>query len=82
MIIGGDGLICKEGYNEIIYSEGELNKESVVRKFRTTAYDFYKEIIMNYRRIITDLEVWRIQEYADVFPKSKMISKAIDEEVM
>ena len=44
--------------------------------------DLYKEIIMNYREIIGSLEIWRIQEYAAIFPKSKMISKALDEEVM
>ena len=33
------------------------------------------------RRYISG-EIWRIQEYAAVFPKSKMISKALDEEVM
>jgi hypothetical protein len=45
-------------------------------------HDLYKEIIINYREMINDLEIWRIQEYAAVFPKSKMISKALDEEVM
>ena len=37
---------------------------------------------MHYREQIQDLEIWRIQEYAAVFPKSKMIAKALDEEVM
>jgi hypothetical protein len=45
------------------------------------SYDLYKEIIGNYRKIIEDLQIWRIQEYADVFPKSKMIWKALREEV-
>lgn len=44
--------------------------------------DLYKEIIGNYRRIIESLEVWRIQEYLDIFPKSKMIKKAFDEEIL
>lgn len=54
----------------------------LLRNKNTMPYDLYKEIIMNYREIINDLEIWRIQEYASVFPKSKMISKALDEEVM
>ncbi len=45
-------------------------------------YDLYKEVLLNYRGIINDLEIWRIQDYAAKFPKSKMISKALDEEVM
>ena len=43
--------------------------------------DLYKEIIGNYRKIIEELQIWRIQEYADIFPKSKMIKKALEEEV-
>lgn len=45
-------------------------------------YDLYKEILLNYREIVDDLEIWRIQEYAAVFPKSRMISRALDEEVL
>jgi len=44
--------------------------------------DLYKEIIGNYRSIIESLEIWRIQEYLDIFPKSKMIKKAFDEEIL
>ncbi len=70
-----DGAIVR------IYDKERMLIE-LLRAKNSMPYDLYKEIIMNYRRIITDLEVWRIQEYADVFPKSKMISKALDEEVM
>ena len=54
----------------------------LLRKKNAMPYDLYKEIIMNYREVINDLEIWRIQEYAAVFPKSKMISKALDDEVL
>ena len=54
----------------------------LLRAKNTMPYDLYKEIIMHYREIISDLEIWRIQEYASVFPKRKMISKALDEEVL
>ena len=54
----------------------------LLRNKSTMPYDLYKEIIINYREIIGDLEIWRIQEYASIFPKKKMISKALDEEVM
>lgn len=54
----------------------------LLRNKNTMPYDLYKEILINYREIITDLEIWRIQEYAALFPKSKMISKALDEEVL
>ena len=54
----------------------------LLRAKNSMPYDLYKEIINHYREIIYSLELWRIQEYASVFPKSKMISKALDEEVL
>lgn len=53
----------------------------LLRNKNSMPYDLYKEIIGNYRKIIESLEIWRIQEYADIFPKSKMIKKALEEEV-
>ena len=53
----------------------------LLRNKNSMPYDLYKEIIGNYRKIIEGLEIWRIQEYADIFPKSKMIKKALEEEV-
>lgn len=53
----------------------------LLRNKNTMPYDLYKEILGNYRKIIEDLQIWRIQEYADIFPKSKMIWKALREEV-
>lgn len=70
-----------DGVNVRIYDRERMLIE-LLRNKNTMPYDLYKEIIMNYREIINDLEIWRIQEYASVFPKSKMISKALDEEVM
>lgn len=54
----------------------------LLRNKNKMPYDLYKEIIYNYRKIINELDIWRIQEYAEIFPKSKMIKKALDEEVM
>ena len=44
-------------------------------------YDYYKEILSNYRKQIYELDIERIQEYADIFPKRKMISEALSTEV-
>lgn len=44
-------------------------------------FDYYKEIIGNYRNLIYELDVERIQEYAATFPKPKMISEALEAEV-
>ena len=44
-------------------------------------FDYYKEILGNYRGLIYELDIERIQEYAATFPKPKMISEALDAEV-
>ena len=77
------GIVEKEidGLSIRIYDRERMLIE-LLRNKNIMPYDLYKEIIMNYREIINDLEIWRIQEYASIFPKSKMISKALDEEVM
>ena len=54
----------------------------LLRNKNSMPYDLYKEILLHYRKIIDSLEIWRIQEYAAIFPKSKLISKALDEEVL
>ena len=54
----------------------------LLRNKNKMPYDLYKEVLYGYRRIIETLEIWRIQEYAEIFPKSKMIKRALDEEVM
>ena len=53
----------------------------LIRNRNTMPYDLYKEIIKNYRATIKELEIWRIQEYTDMFPKSKMIRRALSLEV-
>ena len=44
-------------------------------------FDYYKEILGNYRSLIYELDIERLQEYTATFPKSKMISEALDAEV-
>ena len=44
-------------------------------------YDYYKEILGNYRNLIYELDIERVQEYAATFPKSKTISALLDAEV-
>ena len=53
----------------------------LLRNKNNMPYDLYKEILLNYRERINELQIWRIQEYAEIFPKSKMIKRALSEEV-
>ena len=70
-----------DGGNIRIYDKERMLIE-LLRNKNSIPYDLYKEVLGHYREQIGELEIWRIQEYASVFPKSKMISKALDEEVM
>lgn len=77
------GITEKEvhGVTVRIYDKERMLIE-LLRKKNSMPYDLYKEILLKYREIINRLEIWRIQEYASIFPKSKMITKALGEEVM
>ena len=75
--------VTEKGINGVtvkIYDKERMLIE-LLRNKNNMSYDLYKEILGNYRKIIEDLQIWRIQEYADIFPKSKMIWKALREEV-
>lgn len=72
--------IEKNGIIIRIYDKERMLIE-LLRSKNSMPYDLYKEIITHYREIVNDLEIWRIQEYASIFPKSKMITRALDEEV-
>lgn len=45
-------------------------------------FDYYKEIIGNYRNIIYDMDIERLQEYSMIFPKSKIIRESLEMEVL
>lgn len=45
------------------------------------SFDYYKEILQNYRDQMYDLDIERIEDYADAFPKHKMIDRALEMEV-
>ena len=63
-----------------IYDKERMLIELLSRK-NSLPRDYYKEILGNYRDQIYELDVERIQEYADIFPKHKMISEALASEV-
>ena len=53
----------------------------LLRNKNKLPFDYYKEILGNYRGLIYELDIERVQEYAATFPKSRMISEALDAEV-
>ena len=63
-----------------IYDKERMLIELLSRK-NSLPRDYYKEILGNYRVQIHELDIERIQEYAESFPKHKMISEALSVEV-
>ena len=53
----------------------------LIRNKNKLPYDYYKEIIGNYRNIISELDIEKIQDYAMIFPKSSLITKTLQAEV-
>ncbi len=45
-------------------------------------FDLYKEVLLNFRKIITQLNMQDIQDYAMAVPKRKMIMEALQMEVL
>ncbi len=76
------GVVEKEyqGSKVKVYSEERMLIE-VIRNKSKLPFDYYKEIICNYRERIHKLDVQTIQEYACTFPKSRMITEILMNEV-
>lgn len=64
-----------------IYSKERLLVD-LVRFKSKMPFDYYKEIIGSYRRVIDDLDFFRIEDYAGMLRHGKKIMDAIQLEVM
>ena len=76
------------GLSEMHYWDADIriyDKErmliELLRFKNTLPYDYYKEVLGNYRDIVYELDIPRIEEYAHIFPKRKMIMNALRSEV-
>lgn len=72
--------IERQGIPIRIYDKERMLIELIRRKNKLP-YDYYKEIIHQYRKLIFELDVERVQEYAAMFPKSGMITETLQTEV-
>ena len=54
----------------------------LIRNKNKLPFDYYKEIIGNYRKLIHKLDMQAVQEYALVLPKSNMVMEVIRMEVL
>lgn len=70
----------KEGIRFRIYDRERMLIE-LLRYKNSLPYDYYKEILHSYRKIIGELDIERIQDYAATFPKHRMIEDTLEREV-
>lgn len=73
----------KKIYNGVeirIFNRERLLVE-LIRNKSKFSFDYYKEIIVNYRKMIYELDIQAIQEYACQLPKTKQVLNALQMEV-
>jgi predicted transcriptional regulator of viral defense system len=76
----GKTQIVFDGVKINIYDKERMLIE-LVRNKKKLPFDYYKEIINSYRKIVDELEVSAIEDYAKVFDTEEYIFKTIQEEV-
>ena len=69
-----------KGYDISIYNKERMLIE-LLRYKTKLPFDYYKEIILNYRKIMPRLNIQKIQDYAFVAPKSGKIMELLRMEV-
>jgi len=69
-----------EGVTINLYNKERMLIE-LVRNKRSMGFDYYKEIITSYRKIIDKLDIINIEEYSSSFDKEEYIFRTIQEEV-
>ena len=64
-----------------IYSEERMLIE--LMRFRSKIpFDYYKEIISNYRNRVDKMDIWKVEEYADQFRNAAKLMDMIQMEVL
>ena len=53
----------------------------LIRNKNKVPFDYYKEIIVNYRRLVYELDIQAVQEYAIKLPKTKQVLDTLQLEV-
>lgn len=69
-----------KGYDIVIFDKERLLIE-LIRYKSKLPYNYYKEILGNYRRILPQLNTEKIRNYAEEVPKSNYIIKILRSEV-
>lgn len=70
-----------KGYNIQIYNKERMLIE-LARYKSKLPFDYYKEIILNYRKLLPRLDIQKIQDYALIAPKSNKVLEILQTEVL
>ncbi len=68
------------GYGIRVYTKERMLVE-LIRYKSKIPFDFYKEVVLNYRRILPTLNIQEIQDHALESPKSNLILESLQLEV-
>ena len=53
----------------------------LIRHKKKLPFDYYKEIIANYRKLLYQLDIQAVEEYAEKLPKTKLVMETLRMEV-
>ncbi len=77
----GKTTIEYDGVDITIYNKERLLVE-LIRNKRKFSFDLYKELITSYRKIIHELDITAVTEYAYELPKRNMVMETLRLEVL
>lgn len=77
----GKTMIEYDGVDISIYNKERLLIE-LIRNKRKFSFDMYKELISSYRKIVDELDIAAVSEYAQLLPKKKMVMETLRLEVL
>ena len=74
-------MLQYDGVNISIYNRERLLVE-LIRNKRKFPFDLYKELIVNYRKLVGELDMGLVAEYAYELPKTNMVMEVLRREVL
>lgn len=77
----GKTTLQYDGVNISIYNKERLLVE-LIRNKSKFSFDYYKELIVSYRRIVNELDMGIVAEYAYELPKTNMVMEILRREVL
>ncbi len=77
--LGKENIIF-EGVSINIYDKEKMLIELIKNK-SNIPFDYYKEVILNYRNIVDDLKNWKIEQYLENYSLEEHILDIIQKEV-